>query len=155
MENILCAILAAGGVQALPVGATWPLHRAVLLLPDECSRRCIALPLQIAAQPDPSAGLAVDGLETAFSTLLAQGLVEQHGSGYTARWIITPDMIASRRALMRLRPEFAAVLAYVGQRLATWASTALKNIDTAAASWAPTVAGPMPTLRHPPLVALR
>jgi len=155
MENILRAIIVAGEMEALPVGVTWPLHRAVALLYDECERQGLDLRLQVTVRPDPGTYSAVDGLESAFAKLQADGFLEKHGSGYAARWVVSPAVVDARRLLMRERAEITRVLSHAGHRLAKWASTALKNADTAAESWASTVQGPIPAVRHPALVALR
>lgn len=100
--------------------------------------------------------MAVEGVEAALTALIHEGFLVQSGFGYTARWVIDPELATSaRRELLREDPLIAVLLVQAGQRLAVWASTALKNAETAAASWAVTVDGPMPTVRQPPLVALR
>ena len=105
---------------------------------------------------DPDAHLRVEGLDSAVDALVSAGFLLQAGTGYTGRWAVEPG--AATKAcldLMRETPDTALLLVQAGQRLATWASTVLKNADTAAASWAETVSGPTPTVRQPPLVLLR
>ena len=147
-------IMAVGEMTALPVRVTWPVHRAVAWLLAECSRCGAAPPLRVMTRPDPDAYVAVDGVEKALAALIEEGFLVQLGAGYTANWIIDPHSATSaRRELLREDPLMARLLVQAGQRLATWASTALKNSDTAAASWASTVSGAAPTVRHPALVA--
>lgn len=156
MKLILRTIIAGGEVTALPVRASWPVHRAIAWLASESARCGVEPPLSVITKPDPDVYIAVDGVETALAALIAEGFLVQAGAGYTARWVIDPDSaISARRELMRTDPHVADLLVQAGQRLATWASTALKNADTAAASWPPTVCGGTPTVRQPALVALR
>ena len=132
------------------------MHRAVAWLSSESSRCGVAPPLPVITKPDPDAYVAVEGVEKALAALIDEGFLVQSGTGYTARWVISPGSATSaRRELLRADPLTAGLLVQAGQRLATWASTALKNADTAAASWAATVCGATPTVRHPALVVLR
>ncbi len=156
INKLLSIMMAAGEVTALPVRATWPVHRALAWLGEEAERRGTRPLSTLTLRPDPDACVAVDGAEQALATLIDEGFLVLSGTGYTARWAVNPDSAAAaRRALLREEPFIAVLIVQAGQRLATWASTALKNADTAAASWASTVSGPMPTVRQPPLVALR
>lgn len=156
MKLILRTIMAGGEVAALPVRATWPVHRAVVWLVSEFARLGIEPPLAVTTRPDPDVYTAVDGVESALTALVAEGFLVLSGAGYTARWVIDSSSVTSaRRELMRTDPLVARLLVQAGQRLATWASTVLKNADTAAASWSSTLCGATPTVRHPALVALR
>lgn len=156
MKQLLATMIAAGQVTALPVRVTWPVHRALIWLGEEADRRDAMPSLALTLRSDPDTGMAVDGAEQALAMLVDEGFLVLSGTGYTARWVLSPNPAsAARRALLREDLVTAALLYQAGQRLAMWASTALKNADTAAASWAPTVVGPMPTVRQPPLVALR
>ena len=149
-------MMAAGEVTALPARVTWPVHRALAWFDEETARRDAAPSFTMIVRPDPDACVAVDGAEHALAILVDEGFLVQSGTGYTARWAVDQgSAIVARRALMCEDPLTAVLLVQAGQRLATWASTALKNADTAAASWASTVFWPMPTVRQPPLVALR
>ncbi len=156
MDYLIRTIIAAGAVEALPVGVSWPVHRAVLMAVTEAAR--LGLPLDVTAEgfPDPDTYRAVPGVEAVLGNLALDGFMAIEGAGYTARWVVDTSAAAlARRELFALPPETAGVLTYAGQRLATWASTALKNAETAAASWRPHVEGPTPTVRQPPLVAVR
>jgi hypothetical protein len=156
MDLVLRAIIAGGEVAALPVRASWPVHRAVVWLASESARRGVEPPLPVITKPDPDVYVAVDGVETALAALVAEGFLVQAGAGYTARWVMDPcAAISARRELMRTDPQVAGLLVQAGQRMATWASTVLKNADTAAATWSSTVCGGTPTVRQPALVALR
>lgn len=156
MSDILSMMIAGGDVAALPARATWPVHRALLWLSDEATRRSVDLGLKILSEPDPDVCLAAVGAEEALSLLLDDGLLTGQGSGYTALWHVEGSFATySRRAMLREEPATVRLICQAGQRLATAASTALKNADTAAASWASMVTGPSPTVRQPPLVALR
>jgi hypothetical protein len=155
MTDVLSVMMAAGEVVALPARVTWPVHRALIWLDEEAGRQGAMPSLTLTLRPDPDVFVAVDGAEQALAALIEDGFLFLSGTGYTARWTVDPDSAtAARRALMRQEPVAALLLVQAGQRLATWASTALKNSDKAAASWASTVTGPMPTVRQPPLVAL-
>ena len=150
MADLLAMMVASAEVAALPVGVRWPVHRALCALAEDHAV------LAVSSAPDPDVFVRVDGADEALQALIERGLLEKTGSGYTARWVVQPYAIpAARRALLREEPSTAAVITQVGQRLATWASTALKNVDNAASSWASQVASPTPTVRQPPLVALR
>ena len=156
MCNVLRIMIAAGDVEALPVGVNWPVHRALAWLGSEAEGCGTDLSLTFKSWPDPDACIAVEGGDDAVAALIAEGFLVKCGAGYTARWAICPRAATdARRALMREGPLTAALFVQAGQRLATWSSTALKNSDTAAASWAFTVDGPIPTVRQPRLVALR
>lgn len=156
MKQLLATIIAVGEVTALPVRVTWPVHRALVWLEEEADRQDAMPSLALTLRPDPDTGVAVDGAEQALATLVDEGFLLLSGTGYTARWAVNPDSAsAARRALLRADLVTAELLFQAGQRLAMWASTTLKNADTAAASWALTVVGPMPTVRQPSLVALR
>lgn len=149
-------MMAAGGLVALPVAVSWPIHRALIWLHDEVEQRGQVLPFAVRVRSDPDAYIAVEGAEEALAALIAEGFLVLSGSGYTARWAVEAGGVtAARRALLREDPATGALVVHAGQRLATWASTALKNVDTASASWSATVCGPIPTVRQPPLVALR
>src|SRR6516225_5295491 len=155
MNRLLAMIMAAGEVTALPVRVTWPVHRALAWLGEEAGRRGAMPSLTLTLKPDPDACVAVDGAEQALAALVGEGFLVLSGAGYTARWAVNPDSAAvARRELLREELVTAVLIVQAGQRLAMWASTALKNADTAAASWASTVVGPMPTVRQPRLVAL-
>jgi hypothetical protein len=156
MNGILRIVLGSGRLSALPVRVTWPIHRALIWLQVEASLSGAVPHLEFTTRPDPDVYLAVDGVEQALAALIAEGFLVQSGSGYTARWVIAPEAATSaRRELLREDPLMATLLVQAGQRLATWASTALKNVDTAAESWASTVDGSTPAARHPRLVSLR
>jgi hypothetical protein len=156
MIYLLRTMMAAGEVAALPARVTWPVHRALAWLGEEAWRRGTVPSLTMTVGPDPDACVAVDEAEHALETLVHEGFLVQSGTGYTARWAVDLDAATvARRGLLREDPVTAALLVQAGQRLATWASTALKNADTAAASWAFTVIGTTPVVRQPPLVALR
>jgi hypothetical protein len=156
MNIVLRIIMASGQVTGLPVRVTWPVHRALAWLSAEFSRRATAPPMPLATRSDPDVCVAVEGVEAALAALVDEGFLVQSGAGYTARWVINAEWATSaRRELLREDPLTAALLVQAGQRLAVWASTALKNSETAAASWAPAVDGPTPTVRQPPLVVLR
>jgi hypothetical protein len=156
MNMILRTIMAAGEMTALPVRVSWPVHRALGWLLAESSRCGAAPPLTMVTRPDPDACVAVEGVDRGLAALVDEGFLVQAGAGYTARWVVDPSSATSaRRELLREDPLMAALLVQAGQRLATWASTALKNSDTAAASWPAAVHGATPTVRHPPLVLLR
>ena len=156
MNRLLGMMMAAGEVAALPVRVTWPVHRALAWLGEEARRRDAMPSLMLTLRPDPDACVAVDGADQALATLVDEGFLVLSGTGYAARWTVNPDSAAvARRALLREELVTVVLIVQAGQRLATWASTASKNADTAAASWASTVFGPMPTVRQPPLVALR
>jgi hypothetical protein len=156
MNGILRIILTSGYLPALPVRATWPVHRALVWLQAEASHYEAVPHFEFTTRPDPEVYVAVDGVEQALAVLIAEGFLVQAGSGYTARWVIAPEAAAAaRRELLREDPLMATLLVQAGQRLATWASMVLKNADTAAASWAPTVDASTPAVRQPPLVALR
>lgn len=156
MNIVLRIIMASGQVTGLPVRVTWPVHQALVWLSAEFSRRATAPPVPLTTRPDPDVCVAVDGVEDALAALIDEGFLVQAGAGYTARWVVDPESATSaRRELLREDPLTGTLLVQAGQRLAVWASTALKNTETAAASWGVTVDGPTPTVRHPPLVALR
>jgi hypothetical protein len=156
MDLILRTIMAAGDVTALPVRVTWPVHRALVWLLTESLRCGAAPPLTMVTRPDPDACVAVRGVEKGLAALVNEGFLVQSGTGYTARWVVDPiSATSARRELLREDPVVAGLLVQAGQRLATWASTALKNSDTAAASWSATVPDVTPTVRHPPLVLLQ
>lgn len=156
MNIVLRIIMASGQVTGLPVRVTWPVHRALVWLSAEFFRRATAPPVPLTTRSDPDVCVAVEGVEAALAALIDEGFFVQAGTGYTARWVIDPESaISARRELLREDPLTGALLVQAGQRLAVWASTALKNSETAASSWAATMEGPMPTVRHPPLVALR
>lgn len=156
MNNLLATMMAVGGVAALPVRGNWPIHRALIWLSSECSRHGLTTPVTVTTKPDPDVCVAVDGLDDALDALIADGFLVLVGAGYTARWLIEPGLaVCARRDLLRTDPSTAKLVAQAGQRLASWASTALKNADTAAASWTSTVCGTMPTVRQPELVLLK
>lgn len=148
-------MIASGGTSALPVRTDWPVHRALVWVGAEADRCHSKLTDLISTNPDPAVGVAVSGAREALAALVHQGFLVVDGEGYTARWRVKEDAVASaRRDLMQEDLVTAGLLVQAGQRLATLASTALKNADRAAASWAWTVAGPTPTVRHPPVLAL-
>lgn len=155
IQNLLRIMIACGDAEALPVRVDWPVHRALVWLGAEARREGSSLAGLISTFPDPAVGLAVEGADDALTALLDQGFLTIEGEGYTARWRV-PDAAAveARRDLLREDLLNARLLAQAGQRLATWASMALKNADTAAASWASTVSEPTPTVRQLPVLAL-
>lgn len=156
MMDALRTMMAVGEVNALPAGVTWPVHRALVWLRDEAERMGEELPFIVTVRPDPDALTAVEGADDAIVALVDEGFLVQSGLGYTARRTVeVRGATAARRALLREDPATVTLLVHAGQRLETWASTALKNADTAAASWASAVTGPTPTVRQPALVALR
>jgi hypothetical protein len=156
MENLLRTMMAGGGVSAQPVRVTWPVHRALIWLGEETGKQAATEWTDLTIRPDPDACRAVQGAEFALSLLIDEGFLVKSGEGYTAKWEVDPDQAANaRRVLMREDPQVAVLLTQAGQRLARWASTAVKNAETAAESWASPVTGPTPTVRQPPLVALR
>jgi hypothetical protein len=156
MYSVLRTILAAGEVTALPVRTTWPVHKAVLWLSSETDRLRIDLGLAVRTTPDPDVCMAAEGVEDALAALVADGFLRQSGVGYLATWVTDPDSLTlARRELFRADARVATLLAQAGQRLATWASTAVKNSDTAAESWGSTVRCSTPTDRHPVLVGRR
>lgn len=155
MNGILRVLLASGELSALPVRVTWPIHRALAWLQVKASQHGAAQRFAFTTRPDPDVCIAIDGVEQAMAALIAEGFLIQAGTGYTARWMIAPEAVApARRDLLHEDALTATLLVQAGQRLATWASTALKNVDTAAESWAPTVDAGTPSARQPPLVAL-
>lgn len=154
MTILLKAMIACGGVSALPVRLNWPIHRAVAWLGSSGCKS--SLGVSFATRPDPGVGLCVDGVEVALASLVDEGYLRKVGSGYTARWVVNEAMTPeARRILMSEQPAAAALIVQAGQRLAALASIALKNAESAATSWSETVIGSMPTDRHPPLVAVR
>lgn len=156
MSNLVSTMIAAGGVSALPVRTNWPVHRAVAWLADEARRSGLGLLSSVSVCPDPDACVALGGVDEAIEALVEEGFLSQSGTGYLARWVVDPASETSAcRRLMREDVATARLVAQAGQRLATWASTALKNADRAAASWSSTVSSGTPTVRHPPLLALR
>ena len=155
MQHVLRVMIVSGGVTALPARADWPVHKALVWLGAEATRCRSTLAELVSSSPDPDAGIAVAGVTEGVESLADQGFLALDGTGYTARWRVSePAAVQARRDLMREDLLTAQLLTQAGQRLATWASTALKNSDTAAASWASTVAGPTPAVRHPPVLAL-
>jgi hypothetical protein len=155
IHNILRIMIASGSTPALPVGADWPVHKALVWLGTEAKRHRSTIAELISSYPDPDAGLAVAGVTGGLASLVDEGFLVLDGNGYTARWRVSePAAAAARRDLMREDLQAARLLTQAGQRLATWASTALKNADIAAASWASTVSGPAPVVRQSPVLAL-
>jgi hypothetical protein len=156
MSLILSMMIAAGDVRALPARATWPIHQALIWLAAEASRRSIDLGLPIRSEPDPDVCVAAVGAEEAICLLLHGGLLATQGHGYAARWCVDAELTSTiRRALFRHDPATARLIHQAGQRLATAASTAMKNLDSATVSWTSAIAGSTPTVRQPRLVALR
>lgn len=82
MKLVLRTIMAAGEVTALPVRATWPVHRAVVWLSCESARSGMEAPLPVVTKPDPDAYVAVEGVEKALAALVAEGFLKQSGTGY-------------------------------------------------------------------------
>jgi len=155
MQNLLRIIIASGGTPALPVRADWPVHKALVWIGTQSARNGSGLDDLISTFPDPTVGIAVVGATEGLRALVDQGYLALHGNGYTAQWRVDETAAAAaRRDLMREDLVTARLLIQAGQRLATWASTALKNADKAAGSWGSTVSGPTPTVRQPPVLAL-
>lgn len=156
IEDLLGTMMAAGGVSALPVRTNWPVHRALLWLAEEERRSGLEVLGSMSLQPDPDTCVAVAGVDEAIEALVEEGFLRRMGEGYLARWVVDPlSATSARRRLMREEIATARLVAQAGQRLATWVSTALKNADSAASSWSSTVVAGTPTVRHPPLLALR
>lgn len=156
MADLLAMMIASGEVAALPVGIHWPVHRGFLELTKLADLADVDLGYRLTAAPDPDVCLRVSGAEEALTMVIGAGLFDQVGAGYEARWQVVAEAVTHvRRRVMTEDPRVAHVVTQAGQRLATAASTTLKNIDTASASWAPTVASATPAVRQPPLVALR
>jgi hypothetical protein len=155
MNSLLRIIIASGETPALPVRTNWPVHKALAWVGAESVRFGSNLADIISISPDPDAGQAVRGVAESLSALVDEGFLVLEGNGYTARWRVSQAAATSaRRGIMREDVATARILVHAGQRLATWASTALKNADRAAASWAPTISESTPTVRQPPVLAL-
>lgn len=156
MTDLLALMIASGEVGALPVRTRWPIHQAFMDLAHRVTDISADGGFELRTAPDPEVFTRVDGADEALILVVETGLLEQVGSGYTARWAVVPDAANNaRRTLLREDPAMARAITQAGHRLATWASTVLKNVDTAAASWASTVTSSTPTVRQPPLLAVR
>lgn len=66
-------MMAAGGLVALPVAVSWPIHRALIWLHDEVEQRGQVLPFAVRVRSDPDAYIAVEGAEEALAALIAEG----------------------------------------------------------------------------------
>lgn len=155
MAAVLRMMISAGEVSALPVGATWPAHQSVIWMNDQARKLGVLLPFIVSVRSDPATCVAVQGLDEALLLLSEEGVLAVEGSGYLAQWKVEPCAAPlARRQLLREDPALARLIVQAGQRLATLASTAVKNAETAALSWSSTVESGTPTDRQPPLVSL-
>jgi hypothetical protein len=128
MNTVLRIVIASGGTRALPVRTDWPVHKALAWVGAESVRQGSALANVISTFPDPDVGRAVCGTSQSLANLVDQGFLVLEGQGYTARWRVDQAAAtAARRELMREDLATARILVHAGQRLATWASTALRT----------------------------
>lgn len=156
--DLVPLIIAASGLEVTPVGVDWPLHRALTRL---AARDVAALEetfgcLDISQDSEigSRSRLADDSwYETVHSPLLTC-----EGTGLLARWRVDePSLTDWRRRLLGVSPAASRGLVHAGKRWATLSATVLKNLDTAAESWAATSVGDtsLPIVRQPVLILLR
>lgn len=150
-------VAAAGGL-VIPVGVLWPAHRAVSRLPLSARRELEASFGPLGLGPDALMGTRVDAVDRSWWAHSGAPAWEVAGSGLLARLSPGPAHLALwAPVLMRLPAPAVAALRQAGNRWAALSATVLKNLDTAAASWAETTAGDSapPTDRQPALALLR
>jgi len=143
LSDLLEMMLASGPPTQLLAIAEWPLHKALCELSEDAQALHLsALSSALRFRPDPDCGYRAEGVEDAFWELRVRGVLEPVGSGLQAGWVPNCDaLIRSRRLLFSLDPLDATAIHRAGVRWASFASTALKNWATPAASSEPKVSG--------------
>lgn len=150
-------VAASGGV-VIPVGVLWPAHRAVAGLPPPALAALEASFGPLGLGPDALMGTRVDAFGRSWQAHAGTPMWRCAGSGLLARLEPDPSHLGQwAPVLMRLPAPTVAALRQAGNRWAALSATVLKNLDTAAASWAPTSAGDSepPTDRQPALALFR
>lgn len=146
LSNLLADMIAAGGVRCLPARTPWPMHRALRVLYSEAGRtgRLRLLPAKPVFVPCPETGIATEGADHAFRSLIERGLILEEGVGLGARLVVDPEALVSRRrSLMTRDVQAVAMLQRAGERWAALASTAAKTCATPTELVTPTVASAM------------
>lgn len=139
--DLVPLIIAASGISVIPGGMTWPIHRAISAAGSRDLERLVREFGDLRFVPGewgPESRVAEESLRAA----ARDGLLRDEGQGLLARWVSDDQSLVSpRRQLLGLPIESVQALRAVGARWATLSETVLKNLDTAAESWASTVAG--------------
>lgn len=151
-------MVAASGPAVIPVGVLWPAHRAVADLPPDALAALEGSFGPLGISPDLLLGKRVDAVAHSWQAHCGPPMWGCSGLGLLARLESDPGHLAQwAQVLMRLPAPTVAALRQAGNRWAALSATVLKNLDTAAASWAPTTAGDsaLPIDRQPAFALLR
>lgn len=156
--DLVALILAAGGGPVIPARLDWLLHQPFAELTSTQSSRLVAAFGPLRESRDTELGRRFDAVDDSWWRAVDDGLLTAEGCGLLARWRCRDeDLVSRRRQLLELDADLVALLTQLGKRWATLSTTVLKNLDTAASSWASTHEGDieLPTVRQPALFALR
>jgi hypothetical protein len=135
-------MIASSGFAVTPANLDWPLHHSLTQLRAPAALELAYQLGDLEIRDDLEIGQRSLLADSSFSAATEQGLLVPQGTGLLARWIVNEDLIANyRRALLGAPLTLVLALRQAGKRWATLSDTVLKNLDTAAASWAPTYVG--------------
>jgi hypothetical protein len=157
-KDLVPCMIAASDIAVIPFGVDWPLHQALGFLSARdvaTLERCFG---SLDIQPSREHGAYSSALAASWTTAMGLEILEVEHRGLLARWRVVDGRLTGwRRTLMVAPPDVVRVLRHAGKRWAMASETVLKNLDTAAASWAPTSRGVIddPTLRQASVLALR
>lgn len=154
----MALILAASGSPVIPARLDWLLHRPFAELTSTQSSRLVAAFGPLREHRDAELGRRFDAVDDSWWAAVDDGILTAEGCGLLACWRCPEgDLVSRRRQLLELDAGLVALLTQLGKRWATLSATVLKNLDTAASSWASTYEGDieLPTVRQLALVALR
>lgn len=139
-QELVGALLAAGGPQAVSPQSLWPLHESVKDLLGEAGRQGLERHLPaLTLTPSPDVGMRAAGVDDAWLALRAEGVLRVVDDGDSVTIAINQKMMRPyRRLLLAAEPRVAQLLYRAGRN---WA--ALSAISPKTPSRARTSAGSM------------